>query len=297
METHTPVLVDEVLKTLAVEQGQCVLEATVGTGGHTREIIKKLQRGTYIGIDADGEALKETKRTLSPLPDEIEAHLIEDNFRNSEQIVKDLGVYTCDRFFADLGWGTHQLKGKGFSFMHDEPLTMCYSTKKDACAVTATEVVNTFEEEALRNYIQKHGEERWARRIARQLVRVRKEQPIVTTGQLAAVVSDAIPGRFHPKRIHPATKTFQAIRIVVNDELGALEEFLTAAKKLATKDARIAIISFHSLEDRLVKQTFRSWEEEKVGERYTKRPIRPSEEECRRNPRARSAKLRTFTVT
>lgn len=180
--------------------------------------------------------------------------------------------------------------------MHDEPLTMCYGTREGACTVTAFDVVNLFEEKNLADIIRGYGGERWAVRIAKHIVEERSLSPIETTGRLAAVVSGAIPRRFHPKRIHAATRTFQAIRITVNDEVRALEDFFDSVRPLLCPGSRVVIIAFHSLEDRVVKRTFKQWEQEGFGKRYTKKALRPSDDECQQNPRARSAKLRTFII-
>ena len=178
--------------------------------------------------------------------------------------------------------------------MHDEPLNMCFSKREHACAVTALDIVNTFEESALVTILKEYGEERWAVRIARFIVNARKEKPIITSKHLANIVSGAVPRKLHPKHRHAATKTFQALRIAVNDELNILQEFLESLKTLIRTDTRLAIISFHSLEDRIVKQMFKQWESESIGKRYSKKAIQPSHEECIRNPRATSAQLRTF---
>lgn len=295
METHTPVLLRESVASLDIQEGDTVLDATLGTGGHARVMLAAMKRGIFVGIDADADALRQAERNLAPMPETITIHLKESNFRNIAAVCADLDIRTCDRVLADLGWGSHHLtSGRGFSFSRDEPLNMCYGTKKDACVFTAHDAVNTFEERHLTDIIRGYGEERWAKRIAEHIVSAREQGAITSTQQLAGIVSGAIPRKCHPKNIHAATRTFQAIRIAVNDELQALKDFLDVILPLMHPKSRLAVISFHSLEDRIVKQTFRGWEQEALGERYTKKAIQPSEEEHLANPRARSAKLRTF---
>ena len=292
-------LVYELLETLPIRSGATVLDATLGTGGHAREILRRMRSGIFVGIDADRNAVETAEKHLTPtVPDGVTAHFIVDNFRNMAALSSDLGIQTYDGIIADLGWGSHQLEsGGGFSFLRDEPLIMCYGGEDGSCAETATGIVNTRGENELADILRTYGEERWAARIAKHLVAERKERPIVTTGHLADTVAGAIPGKFRPKHRHPATKTFQAIRIAVNDELNALRQFLESVRTHIRTDATVTIISFHSLEDRIVKQTFRAWERDGIGKRGTKKPVRPTRAECITNPRARSAKLRTFTCT
>ena len=298
MERHEPVMVQEVLEHLRIAPGEAVFDGTLGLGGHAKHFIGALRNGTFVGVDADAEALAEAKRSLTPFLQDVAVHFVEGNFRNIVSISDTLGIGQYDCVLLDLGWGSHQLQsGRGFSFMHDEPLSMCYGTKEGACTVTAHDVVNSFEESSLADIIRGYGGERWAVRIAKHIVERRKEFPFETTAQLVDVISGAVPRRFHPRNIHVATRTFQAIRMTVNDELGALKEFFDSALPLLCSGARLAIIAFHSLEDRVVKQTFRRWEQEGVGKRQVKKALRPSEEECTLNPRARSAKLRTFIIT
>ena len=299
MEKHIPVLVQEVLEHLAMQPNNSVLDGTVGLGGHAKELIYAMQnRGVFVGMDADENALVAAKKYLMPLPKEIRVHFIEENFRNITAITKRLGITGYDRVLLDLGWGSHQLQsGRGFSFMQDESLDMCYGTQKGACTVTASDVVNTFEEKNLADIIKGYGGERWAVRIAKHIVMERSISPITTTKQLANIISGAIPRSLHPKHIHAATKTFQAIRITVNDEINALKQFLEEIQNLIQPKGRISIISFHSGESRVVKQTFKIWEQEGVGKRYIKKACKPAKEECMFNPRARSATLRTFIVT
>lgn len=298
MEKHTPVLEEEVLEQMAIKTNSVVLDGTIGLGGHAKNLIDTMQSGVFVGVDADRSALTAAQRHLTPIPDAITAHFIEENFKNIAIVTKRLAIKGYDRVLLDLGWGSHQLQsGRGFSFTHDEPLDMCYGTQKNACVVTASDVVNTFEEKNLTDIIRGYAGERWAARIAKHIVESRATEPITTTKHLANIVAGAIPRRFHPRHIHAATKTFQAIRITVNDEINTLKQFLVAIQTLMRPKGRISIIAFHSGESRVVKQIFKMWEQENIGKRYTKKACKPTQEECISNPRARSATLRTFIVT
>ena len=297
METHIPVVAQEVMTQLAIEPHTTVVDCTLGLGGHAQHLIRAMQHGVFVGIDADAQALEKAKQRLIPLVGTNTAHFVEGNFRDIADLTDTLGVTSYDRVLADLGWGTHQLtSGRGFSFMHNEPLNMCYGTKENACVVTASDVVNTFAEANLADIIQGYGGERWAVRIAKHIVAAREHAPITTTTQLADIIAGAVPRRLHPRNIHVATRTFQAIRITVNDEINTLKAFLDGIQNRMRPKGRLSIIAFHSLEDRVVKQAFRAWEQEGIGKRYTKKAYRPSSEECAQNPRSRSAKLRTFII-
>ena len=283
---------------MQIAPNDTVFDGTLGLGGHAGYLIGAMHSGIFVGVDADASALREAKEHLAAIPKNIVTHFLEGNFRDITDITNQLKIRHYNCVLLDLGWGSHQVQsGRGFSFMHDEPLNMCYSTKEGACTINAFDVVNSFEESNLADIIRGYGGERWAVRIAKHIVESRKEDLIQTSGQVADIVSGAIPRRFHPKHIHAATRTFQAIRIVVNDEMQALKDFLDSVRPFLISGSRIAIISFHSLEDRIVKRTFRMWEQEGFGKRYVKKALRSSDEECEQNPRARSAKLRTFIIT
>ena len=298
MEKHIPVLVQEVLEQMTIQPNNIVLDGTIGLGGHARDLVHAMQNGIFVGIDADKNALTTAQQHLMPLAKGITVHFVEENFRNITAITKKLAIAGYDRVLLDLGWGSHQIQsGRGFSFMHDEPLNMCYGTQKNACTVTAFDVVNIFEENNLADIIKGYGGERWAVRIAKHIVKARAISPITTTKHLADIVAGAIPRRLHPRHIHAATRTFQAIRITVNDEINTLKQFLAAIQPLMQPKGRISIIAFHSGESRVVKQIFKTWEQENIGKRYTKKAYKPTQEECMSNPRARSATLRTFIVT
>lgn len=288
---HITVLKKEAVALLELRPDSVVVDATYGAGGHAREICSQLDSsGTYIGIDADQTAFADS--FLHTQHDGPQFHLCNDNFANISEIVRSLHIREVDAILADLGWRTDQFTdgGRGFSFTADEPLAMTYGDPS-SYLFTAHDIVNGWSEEDIANVIYAYGEERYARRIARAIVALRRTAPIKTARELAALVAEAVPGGRHSK-INPATKTFQALRIAVNDELKVLETFIADAARLLAKDGVLAIITFHSLEDRQVKLAFRELAQTGEYELLTKKPIVPSEAELRENPRARSAKLR-----
>lgn len=288
--SHKTVLLHEAVDGLQLQPDYIVVDATFGSGGHAREILSRLnKKGTYIGIDADASALEGA--TLPP--SEATVHLVNDNFKNITQILSSLHIEKVHAILADLGWRSEQFEnsGKGFSFNIDEPLLMTFGDPS-TYPFTAKDIVNDWEEETLANIFYGYADERFARRIARAVVEIRKKEPIVTTKALADIVAEAIPKRFHPRRIHPATKAFQALRIAVNDELTTLETFIREATVSLEAEGRMSIITFHSLEDRIVKHSFRSLAQTGAYRLITKKPITATEEELDINPRARSAKLR-----
>lgn len=295
MSKHISVLTDEIVSGLNLRTDSVVVDCTLGSGGHADAVLAKLgTRGTYIGIDVDQSALD----ALAHLHDaKASVHLVNDNFRNIEAICASLGV-TPNAILADLGWRSEQFmgSGKGFSFNTNEPLSMTYGDPEHY-PFTARDIANDWEEESIADIVHGYGEERFARRIAHAIVEARAEAPIETTTELAGIVLEAIPAPFRYKRIHPATKTFQAFRIAVNDELGALRQLLTDGFATLAPKGRMAIISFHSLEDRLVKQFFVGQKHDQTGTLITKRPLTAATEELTANPRARSAKLRIIEKT
>ncbi len=313
---HQPVLLEEVLRLIAPRPDGVYLDATVGTGGHAEEIARRLEpgRGLLIGLDWDEEALAVARARLAPLGERVK--LVKANFRELEQVLDELEIPEVDGALFDLGVSSLQLDRpeRGFSFRFDGPLDMRMD-REDPDAKTAAELVNTAPFEELCRILREYGEERWAARIAAAIVQAREREPIRTTRQLVELVDRAIPASARRRmRIHPATRTFQALRIVVNDELGNLQAGLEAAFRRLRRGGVLVVISFHSLEDRIVKRLFR----EKAGKRVqplglpppppgpgAKPPreaeaellvklVRPSPEEVARNPRARSAKLRAL---
>ena len=284
---HEPVMVAEVLEHLAPERGGVFVDCTVGLGGHARALIEA-GASRVIGLDRDPAALAEAGAVLAPYESRVQ--LIHSDYRRLGAVLDGLGVVAVDGLLADLGVSSMQFDapGRGFSFRRDEPLDMRMDT---TTGQTAAEMIREVDERTLANVIYEFGEERQSRRIARAIESVRVRTPITTTGQLADVVRRAIPKRGYT-RIDPATRTFQAIRIWVNRELDGLDVFLAEAARRLRPGGRMAVISFHSLEDRVVKHTLRSLQTAGELTIRTKRPLVSSEAEIERNPRARSAKLR-----
>ena len=287
--SHIPVLTKEAVKGLNLKPDSVVVDCTLGAGGHAKAVLEKLdERGTFVGIDIDKSALEST----SLGEQSAEVHLVCGNFRNLKSILSGLAL-TPTAILADLGWRTEQFEegGKGLSFKSDEPLLMTLGDSAEY-TFTAFDIVNTWEEESLADIIYGYGEERHSRRIAKAIVEGRKQQLIRTAKELAELIESSVPTSYRRGRIHPATKTFQAIRMTVNDELGALKDLLKDGFTCLAPGGRLAIISFHSLEDRLVKNAFRDYAKANQATLITKKPITATKEELAINPRARSAKLR-----
>jgi 16S rRNA (cytosine1402-N4)-methyltransferase len=294
MEQHITVLKKEAVEGLDITPEATIVDATLGSGGHAKAILEHLgKKGTLIAIDADASAIEsfDAKKRAT-------VHLVHRNFRDIDVVLRELNIENADGILADLGWRMEQFAGgsKGFSFLVDEPLHMTFGNP-EAYPFTARDIVNEWKEEDIKNVLKGYGEERFAGRIARHIVEARAMSPIETSGELAEVVWQAVPGFYRIGRIHPATRTFQALRIAVNDELDALEVFIRKSADALKAEGRLAIISFHSIEDRIVKRTFRELQSEGRGTVLTKKPIMAGDEELRLNPRARSAKLRIFEKT
>lgn len=291
---HVPVLLQEVVECLAVKPDDVVLDATLGGAGHARELTAHLgPQGTFIGFDADEAAVRRAEEALLSAAPKI--HLARANFRTIHAVLKECGIDRITKALFDLGWSGYQLgSGRGFSFLVDEPLVMTYSATPEKSAVTAATIVNSWGEESIVSILTGWGEERYARRIARAIVEARARKRIETTFELVEIIRRAVPRAYAFGRIHPATKTFQALRVAVNDEMGALTEGLTAAWQRILPGGRIAVISFHSTEDRIVKRMFLEWAQKGEAVRITKSPITPSLDELRANSRSRSAKLRVI---
>lgn len=297
METkHDSVLMKEAIEGLSIAENDIVVDATLGGAGHFREILSRLGKdGLLIGIDADEDAVCRARTTAASdaRADKPRVEIVNDNFRNLNSILDAAGAQTFDKALFDLGWSSFQLtRGRGFSFREDEPLLMTYGNPEEG--TTAADFVNSQTEEAIAEAIYTFGEERFARGIAKAIVSMRKREKILTTHQLVDAVISGTPKWYQHRRLHPATKTFQALRIAVNDELGALREALTAALDRGSEGSRIAVISFHSIEDRIVKSMFREAAYAGRGMLVNRKPIAPSPAELAANPRARSAKLRIF---
>jgi 16S rRNA (cytosine1402-N4)-methyltransferase len=295
---HQSVLLTEAVESLAVKPSDVVVDATIGGAGHFSALLRKLgSDGVLIGIDADEEAVERANALLKEQHPAAKVFLQENNFRNLESILDELGVSTIDKSLFDLGWSGYQLsRGRGFSFQNDEPLLMTYGEPQaSGCqGVAAADILNSATEETLADILYTLGEEQFSRKIARAIVEERKRERILTTTQLVEIIKKGTPEWYHHRRLHPATKTFQALRMYVNDELGALRDGLAGAVKRTRTGGRIAVISFHSIEDRIVKNFFRDEVVKGTGTLVAKKPITPSTEELAHNPRARSAKLRIF---
>jgi len=284
---HTPVLLKETLKLLAPADGGIYVDGTLGLGGHTRAILEQCgPTGKVIGFDRDGDAISLAQRNLADYGKRVT--FIRRNFAEIKKGLSELDIAHVDGLLLDIGLSSLQLdaSGRGFSFKGNEPLDM---RMDDRGQVTAADLLNRRSADELADIFYYYGEERHARRIAARIVSERKKIGFETTGQLVAVVAQAIPKRFHPKKIHVATKVFQALRIAVNGELESLARILDETVDILKPGGRICVISFHSLEDRLVKWKFRENPALKV---LTKKPVVPTAAEQERNPRARSAKLR-----
>ena len=292
---HKTVLLHESVDALALKKGGIFIDCTVGAGGHTEEICNRAgEEVKVVALDLDQDALDRSKERLDSLNCNIDFKL--SNFRDFDKVLEDSGIEKVDGFLLDLGFSSYQIEdsGRGFSFRKDEPLAMTLKKDITESDITAELIVNHWSEESIANILYGYGNERFSRRIAREIVLTREKNPIKTTTELVEVILKAVPFFYKKGRIHPATKTFQALRIAVNDELGALEEFLGKGFDHLNPDGRMAVISFHSLEDRIVKNFFKKKKEENEALILTKKPIIPSEEELRENPRSRSAKLRVL---
>jgi 16S rRNA (cytosine1402-N4)-methyltransferase len=301
---HKPVLLDEALDMLVTDRRGIYVDCTVGGGGHLARLAGMLdQDAVIIGIDKDADVLEHTREKLKELPQKI--ILIHGDFRNLRVILKTQGITEVDGILLDLGVSSFQLDEarRGFSYQHDAPLDMRMNR---AQARSAWELVNELDEEDLADIIWRYGEERFSRRIAREIVKTRQAQPINTTLELVEVIKRAVPGRSRRGK-HPARRTFQALRIAVNQELSALQEVLPQALEVLSAAGRVCVITFHSLEDRLVKNFFRLESMDCICSKdipvctcnhqaqlrtLTKKPVVPGKEEQVRNPRSRSAKLR-----
>lgn len=303
---HISVLLNECIESLNIKPDGIYVDGTLGGAGHSYEICKRLTTGRLIGIDQDMNAINAATKRLEEFKDKVT--LVHSNFSNIKKVFEDLGIEKADGFLLDIGVSSHQLDEaeRGFSYMQDAPLDMRMDTSR---SLSAYEVVNEYSEKELNDIIFEYGEERWAKRIAEFIVAERKVKPITTTYELVDVIKKAVPKGARKDGPHPAKRTFQAIRIEVNGELDVLKTAINDMTDLLNPKGRLAIITFHSLEDRIVKNEFRKQENpctcprefpvcmcNKVskGKVITRKPILPSEEELLENHRARSAKLRVF---
>ena len=298
---HVPVLLQSVLEQLDLKKGQVFVDCNLGDGGHSEQVVILLDGDVTIAAfdldqDAIARASKNFDNSFKELSHKPNLVLINDNFRNLNQALDRENIKGVDAILYDLGLSSYELEesGRGFSFKKDEPLLMTFANNKDTSDFTADDIINTWEEENIRTIIESYGEDKFAYRIAKAIVKAREESPIKTTSRLAEIIKMAVPTFVRFAKTHPATKTFQALRIAVNDELSALNETLPQAIERLNDNGRLVVISYHSLEDRIVKNTFKKFDEDGLGRILTKRPIVPTEDEIFENPRSRSAKLRVF---
>ncbi|MFH1191580.1 MAG: 16S rRNA (cytosine(1402)-N(4))-methyltransferase RsmH [Candidatus Omnitrophota bacterium] len=289
---HVPVMLQEVLDFLKPVPGQIIVDATLGTGGHALEILKRITpQGRLIGIDRDEDSLALCRQRLADFKDNTE--FVHANFVDLDQILANLGIEKIDGIVFDLGISSYQLHDahRGFSFQEEGPLDMRLDKSSYICAF---DLVNNLNEDEISQMLWNFGQERWHNRIAHLLVQERRNEPIATTTQLANLVMRAIPHRYRRSyyRIHPATRTFQAVRIAVNRELEILENTIKKAVDILKKQARICVISFHSLEDRAIKHTFRALKADGLIDIITTKPLTPGFGEIEVNPSSRSSKFR-----
>lgn len=303
---HVSVLLQECIEELKIDPNGIYVDGTLGGAGHSYEIASALDGGRLIGIDQDEEAIEAATARLTPFREKVT--IVRDNYCNMKQRLNELGITGVDGILLDLGVSSHQLDDpdRGFTYMADVPLDMRMDRRNHK---SAREVVNEYSEAELFHVIRDFGEDPFAKNIAKHIVAARKEAPIETTGQLTDAIRAAIPMRVQKTLGHPSKRTFQAIRIEVNAELTVLRDTLDDMASLLNPGGRLCIITFHSLEEKIVKSTFRNWEnpctcppsfpvcvcgKESKGSVITRKPILPTEEELERNSRSRSAKLRVF---
>lgn len=304
---HKSVLLDETIEYLNVKPDGIYVDGTLGGGGHAYEVCSRLgEKGRFIGIDQDAAAIEAATKRLAPFQDKVT--IVRSNYVNMKQVLLDLGIEKVDGIVLDLGVSSYQLDEaeRGFTYREDVPLDMRMDQRQSR---TARDIVNDYSEMELFHMIRDYGEDKFAKNIAKHIVAEREKQPIETTGQLIAIIDHAIPAKIRAKGGHPAKKTFQAIRIELNRELEVLNESLDTMIDLLNEDGRLCIITFHSLEDRIVKKSYRENENPCIcppsfpvctcgrcskGRVITRKPIVPTEEEITENKRSKSSKLRVF---
>lgn len=289
---HKPVLLNEVFQLLALKPGMTVLDGTVGSGGHAEAILQAIgPSGHLIGLDRDPEAIQRTRERLKTVSRNVT--LLHSNFSRIHQALSSLNIRKVNAVLLDIGISSEQLDEpkRGFSFTRDGPLDM---RMDQSAGPSAADLIAGAAAEELASMFREYGEERFAKKIAHAIVRERAKKSVTTTAELANIIAGVTPARFRFGRIHPATRVFQALRIAVNQELRALDEALPQAFDALAPLGRLAVISFHSLEDRRVKQFFVGKKQSGEGKILTKKPVQAAPEELRENPRARSAKLRVI---
>jgi 16S rRNA (cytosine1402-N4)-methyltransferase len=307
--THVSVLQKEILEIFDPKPNQNFIDCTIGEGGHALAILEKTApEGKILGIDWDQEMIKSLKSKVETLKLSKRLILVNDSFANLKKIVEKENFKDVDGILLDLGLSSWHLEksGRGFSFQKDEPLDMRYQgryflrsytlpargeTKEN---LTAEKILNEWPEKEIEKILREYGQERFAKKISKKIFEERKIKPIRTTFQLVEIIKRATPSWYRHKKIHFATRTFQALRIAVNDELENLKKVLPQAIEILKKNGKLVVISFHSLEDRIVKNFFKENSKKGLCKIMTKKPMRPSDEEIKINPRSRSAKLRTI---
>lgn len=296
MTIHKPVLLKEVIENANLLEGEIFLDGTLGGGSYFKAFCQKIgASGIGIGLDQDYRAIKKIENENF----RCQTYFINENYRYLDKVLKDLKIEKVDKIVLDLGISSDQLdnSGRGFSFQKDEPLIM--SLKKDLSKddLTALEIVNSWDEENLADIIFGYGEEKFSRGIAKEICEARKEKEIQSTFELVEIIKRAVPKWYLFKKTHFATKTFQALRITVNDEIETLKHGIEKGFEALKPEGRLLVVSFHSLEDRIVKKFFRELKDKEKGTLVNKKPITPSEEELKENSRSRSAKLRIIKKT
>lgn len=303
---HKSVLLYETVGSLNIKPGGLYVDGTLGGGGHAYEVCKRLGSGKLIGIDQDADAIEAAGKRLLPFQDK--ATIVRSNYANIKEVLKDLEIEGVDGIYLDLGVSSYQLDNeeRGFTYRVDAPLDMRMDQRQTQ---TASDIVNGYEERELYRIIRDYGEDKFAKNIAKHIVAARQQSPIMTTGQLTQIIRESIPMKIQAAGGHPAKRTFQAIRIELNKELDVLRDSLDGMIDLLDDGGRLCIITFHSLEDRIVKTIFRKNEnpctcppdfpvcvcgKKSKGRVITRKPILPSDEEMEENPRSKSAKLRIF---
>ena len=304
---HQSVLLDETIENLNIQPEGIYVDGTLGGGGHAFHVCSRLnEKGRFIGIDQDAAAIEAAGKRLSPFEDKVT--IVRSNYSDMKQVLTDLGISRVNGIVLDLGVSSYQLDTveRGFTYRENAPLDMRMDQRQEK---TARDIVNGYSEMELYGIIRDYGEDKFAKNIAKHIVRAREEKPIETTDELTEVIKAAIPMKFRVVGGHPAKRTFQAIRIELNHELDVLKNHLNEMVELLDTNGRICIITFHSLDDRIVKNIFRKCEnpcecppsfptcvcgKKSIGKVITRKPILPSEEELEVNPRSKSAKLRVF---
>ncbi len=290
---HIPVLLHESIEGLNIKAGGTYVDCTTNRAGHSQEIAKAVgEEGVLICIDLDQDALQEARVVLEKIPNAPKIHFIHSNFRHLASILKDLKIAHVDGILADLGVSSQELDDskRGFSFRTDDPLLMTFDAKPEEDMTTAYDIVNFWSESTIADILYGFADETYSRRIARRIIEKRDVAPIKTTFELVDVIASAVPALYRHRKTHFATKTFQALRMATNDELGSISDLIESLPKILASNGRACIITFHSTEDRIVKHKLRSNEE--TLKTINKKAIVPSDEEIKENVRARSAQLR-----